>query len=169
MGNTCKPMAVSFQCMTKPTTIKKKKEYWSGFPCPPPGDLLTPGMDPRSSTLQVDSFRSEPRGSNRGTQNPLPSASPRAHTPVPSPVFTHSFPGRPATNCGGPDVGTHPAPRARQVLPCLYLAQDTDRRHLSEHVGQAEGGEHILACFAESIQAKLADEALHTVCLKHLG
>ena len=25
-GNTCKPMAVSFQCMTKSTTIKKKKE-----------------------------------------------------------------------------------------------------------------------------------------------
>ena len=25
MGNTCKPMAVSFQCMTKFTTIKKKK------------------------------------------------------------------------------------------------------------------------------------------------
>ena len=26
MGNTCKPMAISFQCMTKSTTIKKKKE-----------------------------------------------------------------------------------------------------------------------------------------------
>ena len=26
MGNTCKPMAVSFQCMTKFTTNKKKKE-----------------------------------------------------------------------------------------------------------------------------------------------
>ena len=26
MGNTCKPMAVSFQCMTKSTT-KKKKNY----------------------------------------------------------------------------------------------------------------------------------------------
>ena len=25
IGNTCKPMAVSFQCMTKFTTIKKKK------------------------------------------------------------------------------------------------------------------------------------------------
>ena len=25
MGNKCKPMAVSFQCMTKSTTIKKKK------------------------------------------------------------------------------------------------------------------------------------------------
>ena len=33
MGNTCKPMAVSFQCMTKFTTNKKKKkklglDYW---------------------------------------------------------------------------------------------------------------------------------------------
>ena len=26
MGNTCKPMAVSFQCMTKFTTHKKKKK-----------------------------------------------------------------------------------------------------------------------------------------------
>ena len=26
MGNTCKPMADSFQCMTKPTTIKKRKK-----------------------------------------------------------------------------------------------------------------------------------------------
>ena len=25
MGNTCKPLAVSFQCMTKSTTNKKKK------------------------------------------------------------------------------------------------------------------------------------------------
>ena len=29
MGNTCKPMAVSFQCMTKSTTNKKKKESCS--------------------------------------------------------------------------------------------------------------------------------------------
>ena len=26
MGNTCKPLAVSFQCMTKSTTKKKKKK-----------------------------------------------------------------------------------------------------------------------------------------------
>ena len=26
MGSTCKPMADSFQCKTKSTTIKKKKE-----------------------------------------------------------------------------------------------------------------------------------------------
>ena len=31
MGNTCKSMADSFQCMTKPTTIKKKKERKSGW------------------------------------------------------------------------------------------------------------------------------------------
>ena len=32
MGNTCKPMAVSFQCMTKPTTKKeRKKEKFSEF------------------------------------------------------------------------------------------------------------------------------------------
>ena len=32
MGNTCKPMADSFHCMTKPTTIKKKKKNakWLG-------------------------------------------------------------------------------------------------------------------------------------------
>ena len=28
MGNTCKPMAVSFQCMTKSTTKKKRKKQW---------------------------------------------------------------------------------------------------------------------------------------------
>ena len=33
MGNTCKPMAVSFQCMTKFTTNKKKhlEENITGF------------------------------------------------------------------------------------------------------------------------------------------
>ena len=30
MGNTCKPMAVSFQCMTKFTTNKKKKKRRGG-------------------------------------------------------------------------------------------------------------------------------------------
>ena len=28
MGNTCKPLAVSFQCMTKSTTNKKKKKFF---------------------------------------------------------------------------------------------------------------------------------------------
>ena len=33
MGNTCKPMAVSFQCMTKSTTNKKKKKTDGGNGC----------------------------------------------------------------------------------------------------------------------------------------
>ena len=27
-----------------------KQEYWSGFPCPPPGDLLKPGIEPMCLT-----------------------------------------------------------------------------------------------------------------------
>ena len=91
-----------------------------------------------------------------------------AVTLVPSPVFTHSFPCRLATVPGGPEVDIHPAPRAQQVLPHLYLAQDTDRWLLCEQGGQAEGGEYILARFAESIQAKLTEQALLVVCLKYL-
>ena len=42
MGNTCKSMADSFQCMTKPTTKKKKKKvYWSGFPLSSPEHLYS--------------------------------------------------------------------------------------------------------------------------------
>ena len=31
-----------------------RKEYWSGLPFPPPGNLLNPGTKPRSPTLLVD-------------------------------------------------------------------------------------------------------------------
>jgi len=27
-----------------------RQEYWSGLPCPPPGDLLDPGINPTSLT-----------------------------------------------------------------------------------------------------------------------
>ena len=39
-----------------------RQEYWSGFPCPPPGDLPNPGIEPRSPALQADSLPSEPLG-----------------------------------------------------------------------------------------------------------
>ena len=28
-----------------------RKEYWSGFPFPSPGDLINPGIEPTSPTL----------------------------------------------------------------------------------------------------------------------
>ena len=39
-----------------------RQEYWSGLPCPPPGDLSNPGIEPRSPVLQVNSLPSEPPG-----------------------------------------------------------------------------------------------------------
>ena len=37
-----------------------RQEYWSLLPCPPPRDLLNPGMESRSPELQADSLPSEP-------------------------------------------------------------------------------------------------------------
>ena len=39
-----------------------RQEYWSGLPCPPPGDLPNQGIEPRSPALQADSLLSEPPG-----------------------------------------------------------------------------------------------------------
>ena len=39
---------------------KKKKEYWSGFPGPFPGDLSDPGIEPRSPALQAVFLPFEP-------------------------------------------------------------------------------------------------------------
>ena len=43
-----------------------KQEYWSGLPCPPPGNLPDPGIEPRSPALQADSLLSEPPGKGGG-------------------------------------------------------------------------------------------------------
>ena len=39
-----------------------RQEYWSGLPCPPPGDLPDPGIEPVSPALQADLLQSEPPG-----------------------------------------------------------------------------------------------------------
>ena len=44
-----------------------RQEYWSGLPCPPPGDLPNPGIEPRSPELQADSLPSEPPGKPMST------------------------------------------------------------------------------------------------------
>ena len=44
-----------------------RQEYWSGLPCPPPGALPNPGIEPRSSTLQADFLPSEPPGKPMST------------------------------------------------------------------------------------------------------
>ena len=39
-----------------------RQEYWSGLPCPSPGDLPDPGIEPGSSALQPDTLLFEPPG-----------------------------------------------------------------------------------------------------------
>ena len=46
-----------------------RQEYWSGLPCPPPGDLLDPGIEPRSPALLADSLPSEPPGKSNNWHN----------------------------------------------------------------------------------------------------
>ena len=43
------------------------QEYWSGLPCPSPGDLPNPGIEPRSPALQADSLPSKPPGKPKNT------------------------------------------------------------------------------------------------------
>ena len=39
-----------------------RQECWSGLPCPPPGDLPDPGMEPGSPALAGGFFTTEPPG-----------------------------------------------------------------------------------------------------------
>ena len=52
-----------------------RQEYWSGLPCPPPGDLPNPGIKPRSPALQEDSLPYElpgnPMNTGMGSQSLL--------------------------------------------------------------------------------------------------
>ena len=36
-----------------------RQKYWSGLPCPPPGDLTDPGVEPSSPALQAGSLPTE--------------------------------------------------------------------------------------------------------------
>ena len=39
-----------------------RQDYWSGLPCPHPGHLPNPGIEPASPSLQADSLPTEPPG-----------------------------------------------------------------------------------------------------------
>ena len=56
----CDPMGCSPPCSSVLGILQQ--EYWSGLPFPSPGDLLDPGVEPRSPALQADCLPSEPPG-----------------------------------------------------------------------------------------------------------
>ena len=59
----CDPM----DCQTPLSMGFSRQEYWNGLPCPTPGDLPDPGIEPGSSALQADSSLSEARGKPQNT------------------------------------------------------------------------------------------------------
>ena len=50
------PWTVAHQASLSMEILQAK--YWSGLPCPPPGDFPKPGIEPRPPALQVDSLPS---------------------------------------------------------------------------------------------------------------
>ena len=43
-------------CQTPLSMEFSRQEYWSGLPCPPPGDLPDPGTEPAAPSLQANSL-----------------------------------------------------------------------------------------------------------------
>ena len=62
VSDSATPWTVAHQASLCPWGFSRP-EYWSGLPCPPPGDLPHPGTEPRSPTWLVDSFRRSHQGS----------------------------------------------------------------------------------------------------------
>ena len=75
LPKACACCALSLSCVplfaTLWTTVHQsplsngfsRQEYWSGLPCPPPGDRPNTGIKPRSPALQVDSLQMGYQGS----------------------------------------------------------------------------------------------------------
>ena len=64
-----------------------RQGYWSGFPCPSPGDLPDPGIEPVSPALAGGFFIIEPPGDN-------PRLVPKSAQPFPCPPFKLENPQR---------------------------------------------------------------------------
>ena len=54
MSHSAIPWAVAHQASL--SMGFSRPQYWSGFPCPSPGDLPYSGIKPRSPALQADSL-----------------------------------------------------------------------------------------------------------------
>ena len=60
---SCPTLYYSMDCNQVPLSMKfSRQEYWSGSPCPSPGNLPNPRIKPRSPAWQVDSLPFEHLG-----------------------------------------------------------------------------------------------------------
>ena len=76
LSPTCAELLSCVRFFVTPRTVARqaplsmgfsRQEYWSGLPCPPPGDLPNSGIKARSPALQADSLPSEPPGKPKNT------------------------------------------------------------------------------------------------------
>ena len=78
MSDSATPWTIA--CQSPLSMGFSRQGYWSGLPCPPPGDLPNPGIEPGFPVFQVDSLLCE---LHQGSINPLESMkSPTAHGPL---------------------------------------------------------------------------------------
>ena len=61
-------------CQTPLSMGSSRQEYWSGLPCPPPGDLPDPGIEPVSPALAGGFFTTKPCGKWFEPKSPLNSS-----------------------------------------------------------------------------------------------
>ena len=65
VGLSVTPWTIAYQAT--PSMGFSRQEYWSGLPCPSPGDLPNSGIKPRSPALQVGSLLADPPGKPKNT------------------------------------------------------------------------------------------------------
>ena len=61
LAQSCPTLCDTMDCSLPGSSIHgifqaRELQYWSGLPCPPPGNLPDAGMKPTSPALQVDSL-----------------------------------------------------------------------------------------------------------------
>ena len=61
VAQSCPTLCNPMDCTARQAQFSRR-EYWSGLPTPPPGDLPDPGIEPESSSLQADSLPLSHRG-----------------------------------------------------------------------------------------------------------
>ena len=106
-----------------------RQEYWSGLPCPFPGDLSDPGIKPQSPVspaLAGGFFTTEPHGKLPGLLESLVILSWRFSTRGDSALWGHAAMSRDTLGCHMWAEGCywHPEVRAQGCHSAFYKAQD---------------------------------------------
>ena len=60
VAQLCPTLCNHMDCSLSGSMEFSRQQYWSGLPCPPPGDLPNPGIEPGSPALQADSVPIKP-------------------------------------------------------------------------------------------------------------